>query len=201
MYAEKDAWFQVGVSGSHPDKELTVYVHVEGVDVRIADAAFTEKIQYLNRWYDRSDLSEETIAWLEWYNSLTAYEQLAVSYRPYDLSDTDEKPSVVDAQPYDVTDEDEKPSVMETEETATPDSGQQKTELAAAIAAAIMEKNISSSPLLLAMPTVISSRWKQCLQTMTTRIMSPATAGHYLRSMTCQQKASKTLAAVISPLR
>lgn len=146
MYAEKDAWFQVGVSGSHPDKELTVYVHVEGVDVRIADAAFTEKIQYLNRWYDRSDLSEETIAWLEWYNSLTAYEQLAVSYRPYDLSDTDEKPSVVDAQPYDVTDEDEKPSVMETEETATPDSGQQKTELAAAIAAAIMEKNISSSP-------------------------------------------------------
>lgn len=89
MYAEKDAWFQVGVSGSHPDKELTVYVHVEGVDVRIADA---------------------------------------------------------DAMSSDVSEADEKPSATETEETVTPDSGQQKTDLDAAIAAAIMEKNISSSP-------------------------------------------------------
>ncbi|MDE6363780.1 MAG: hypothetical protein K2L86_05870 [Lachnospiraceae bacterium] len=45
MYAEKDAWFQVGVNGSHPDKELVVYVHVEGVDVRVADAAFSQIIQ------------------------------------------------------------------------------------------------------------------------------------------------------------
>lgn len=101
MYAEKDAWFQVGVSGSHPDKELIVYVHVEGVDVRIADA---------------------------------------------DASKTDENASVAEIMSSDVPDADEKPSATETEETAIPDSGQQKTELDAAIAAAIMEKNISSSP-------------------------------------------------------
>lgn len=44
-------------------------------------------IRYLDRWYSRSDLSEETIEWLEWYNSLPEEEQLAVSSVPYDLYD------------------------------------------------------------------------------------------------------------------
>lgn len=44
-------------------------------------------IRYLDRWYSRSDLSEETIEWLEWYNSLPEEKQLAVSSVPYDLYD------------------------------------------------------------------------------------------------------------------
>ena len=45
------------------------------------------KIRYLDQWYSRSDLSAETIAWLEWYNGLSAEEQLAVSSVPHDLYD------------------------------------------------------------------------------------------------------------------
>lgn len=45
------------------------------------------KIRYLDQWYSRSDLSEETIAWLEWYNSLPEEAQLAVSSVPHDLYD------------------------------------------------------------------------------------------------------------------
>lgn len=87
MYAEKDAWFQIGVAGSHPDKDLTVYVHVEGVTVRIADDDLSGKIQYNGQWYDRETLSDETITWLEWYNSLSEDGQLAVNFVPLDLYD------------------------------------------------------------------------------------------------------------------
>lgn len=45
------------------------------------------KIRYLDQWYSRSDLSEETIAWLEWYNSLPEEVQLTVSSVPHDLYD------------------------------------------------------------------------------------------------------------------
>lgn len=46
-----------------------------------------EKIRYHDQWYSRSDLSEDTIAWLEWYNGLPEEEQLAVSSVPHDLYD------------------------------------------------------------------------------------------------------------------
>lgn len=41
---------------------------------------------YEGRAYYRSMLSEETIEWLEWYNSLSEEERLAVSYEPEELS-------------------------------------------------------------------------------------------------------------------
>lgn len=45
-----------------------------------------ETVTYNGREYYRSMLSEETLEWLEWYNSLPEEEQLAVSYEPEELS-------------------------------------------------------------------------------------------------------------------
>ena len=53
------------------------------------EKADDSKIRYLDQWYSRSDLSAETIAWLEWYNGLSAEEQMAVSSVPHDLYDLD----------------------------------------------------------------------------------------------------------------
>ena len=36
--------------------------------------------------FDKADLSQETIEWLEWYNGLTEDEQLAVDFIPADLN-------------------------------------------------------------------------------------------------------------------
>lgn len=61
MDAEKGAWFKIGVAISNPtDEDITVYVHVENVTVRIADADAAGKIQYLGQWYDKEALSDET---------------------------------------------------------------------------------------------------------------------------------------------
>lgn len=43
------------------------------------------QIRYLDRWYSKGDLSDETIEWLEWYNGLPEEEQLAVDHVPHDL--------------------------------------------------------------------------------------------------------------------
>ena len=51
------------------------------------EKADDSKIRYLDQWYSRIDLYAETIAWLEWYNGLSAEEQLAVSSVPHDLYD------------------------------------------------------------------------------------------------------------------
>ena len=42
-------------------------------------------ILYLDQWYKREDLSEDTLRWLEMYNSLSPEEQMAVSSVPWDL--------------------------------------------------------------------------------------------------------------------
>lgn len=44
-------------------------------------------IRYGDKWYSQGDLSEETIEWLYWYNSLTEEEQAAISAVPSDLYD------------------------------------------------------------------------------------------------------------------
>ncbi len=45
----------------------------------------TETITFHDKTFLKSDLSEETIEWLEWYNSLPEEEQLAISGIPSDL--------------------------------------------------------------------------------------------------------------------
>lgn len=44
-----------------------------------------ETVTYHGREYPRSIMSEETLEWLEWYNSLSEEDQLAVSYVPNEL--------------------------------------------------------------------------------------------------------------------
>ena len=43
------------------------------------------QVQFGGKWIDEAGLSEETLEWIEWYNSLSEEEQLAVSAVPADL--------------------------------------------------------------------------------------------------------------------
>lgn len=43
------------------------------------------QIKFGNAWYNTADLSEETIKWLNWHNTLTEQEQLSINYIPADL--------------------------------------------------------------------------------------------------------------------
>lgn len=44
-----------------------------------------ETVTYHGREFQRTALSEETLEWLDWYNSLSEEEQLAISYEPAEL--------------------------------------------------------------------------------------------------------------------
>lgn len=56
----------------------------EGND-ELPDRDPTETIAFHDKTFSKSDLSKETIEWLEWYNGLAEDEQLAISYVPSDL--------------------------------------------------------------------------------------------------------------------
>ena len=45
------------------------------------------QIKFGDSWYNTGDLSEETLLWLDWYNSLTEQEQLSIDHIPSDLLD------------------------------------------------------------------------------------------------------------------
>lgn len=45
-----------------------------------------ETVMFNGQTFDKADLSQETIEWLEWYNGLTEDEQLAVDFIPADLN-------------------------------------------------------------------------------------------------------------------
>lgn len=42
-------------------------------------------VRFHDKTFYKADLSQDTIEWLEWYNSLTETEQLSISYIPSDL--------------------------------------------------------------------------------------------------------------------
>lgn len=44
-----------------------------------------ETIAFHDKTFNKADLSQETIEWLEWYNDLSEKDQLAISYIPSDL--------------------------------------------------------------------------------------------------------------------
>lgn len=50
-------------------------------------AADEETVQFQNMTFDRSELSQETLDWLDWYNSLSETEQLSISSIPSELWD------------------------------------------------------------------------------------------------------------------
>ena len=45
----------------------------------------TETISFHDRTFNKADLSQETIEWLEWYNELSKEDQLAISYIPSEV--------------------------------------------------------------------------------------------------------------------
>lgn len=154
MNAEKGAWLQVGVScGGLADRDIEVYVHVENVNVRIAssdtDTNTAGKIQYMGQWYDRASLSAETLTWLEWFNSLSEEEQLAVDYEPYDLHTSNSATDTMDAMDTESENhptDDTASSAAENRELLPESSTQQPDSLEAAINAAILAENASSYP-------------------------------------------------------
>ena len=44
-----------------------------------------ETVKFHEKTFDKTDLSQETLEWLEWYNGLTEAEQLTVDYTPAEL--------------------------------------------------------------------------------------------------------------------
>lgn len=45
----------------------------------------TDMVEYRGQTFNKADLSQETIEWLEWYNELSESEQLAISYIPHEI--------------------------------------------------------------------------------------------------------------------
>ena len=62
----------------------------------IEENAENEVVEFHGQLFNKSDLSEETLEWLEWYNSLSPEEQLAVSSIPADLY-TDDSAGTLDS--------------------------------------------------------------------------------------------------------
>lgn len=99
--ASNDGAYEVYVNPSNPDVILVATqwhtapvgengeTNHSGFNVFIRyDCPFrtgAETIQFHDKTFDKSDLSQETVDWLEWYNGLTETEQLSISYIPADL--------------------------------------------------------------------------------------------------------------------
>ena len=73
-FASDDA--QLGVTGEDLLKALTPISE---------DIDSNETVEFNGQLFNKSDLTEETLEWLEWYNSLSPEEQLAVSSIPAGL--------------------------------------------------------------------------------------------------------------------
>lgn len=43
------------------------------------------RVHYFDDWFDAADVSDETLRWLMWFNSLSEEDQLCISYTPLDL--------------------------------------------------------------------------------------------------------------------
>lgn len=56
------------------------------------------QVRFGDRWVDKDSLSEETLEWLSWFNSLPEEEQLAVSAIPSDLLDSSGISATEDAE-------------------------------------------------------------------------------------------------------
>ena len=50
-----------------------------------ACGANSGKVQFAGKWYERSEISAETLEWLEWYNTLPEDQQLMVDFVPYEF--------------------------------------------------------------------------------------------------------------------
>ena len=76
-------WITVAAGENQPANSPTP------VNPSIEEITENEVVEFHGQSYNKSDLSEETLEWLEWYNSLSPEEQLAVSSIPADLYTND----------------------------------------------------------------------------------------------------------------
>ena len=76
-------WITVAAGGNQPETSPTP------VNPSIEEITENEVVEFHGQLFNKSDLSEETLEWLEWYNSLSPEEQLAVSSIPADLYTND----------------------------------------------------------------------------------------------------------------
>ena len=60
-------------------------------------AAGNEKVQFHGKWYEKSEISAETLEWLEWYNALPEDQQLMVNYVPHEFWQDGDEIAVYDA--------------------------------------------------------------------------------------------------------
>ena len=70
------------------DGKYFLYSHMEDAE--------NETVEFEGQLFNKSDLSEETLEWLEWYNSIPPEKQLAVNSIPAELY-TDDGVGTVDA--------------------------------------------------------------------------------------------------------
>ena len=70
------------------DGKYFLYSHMEDAE--------NETVEFEGQLFNKSDLSEETLEWLEWYNSIPPEKQLAVNSIPAELY-TDDGAGTVDA--------------------------------------------------------------------------------------------------------
>ena len=64
----------------------------------VLNLTVVDEVRFGDRWIDRDSLSEETLEWLDWYNSLSEEEQLVISAIPADLLDESEIVGTEDAE-------------------------------------------------------------------------------------------------------
>lgn len=76
--------FGSGFGYQYTRKDGTVEVNVDG-QWRVFKLRSELRVRYCDNWYDASDVSDETLRWLLWFNSLDENEQLCVSFTPPDL--------------------------------------------------------------------------------------------------------------------
>ena len=76
--------FGVGYGWQYGHDAGTVEVNIDG-QWRVFQKRSEMRVRYLDAWFDAADVSDETLRWLLWFNSLDEGEQLCVSYVPLDL--------------------------------------------------------------------------------------------------------------------
>ncbi len=76
--------FGSGCGWQYGHESGTVEVNVDG-QWRVFQKRSEMRVRYLDSWFDAADISDETLSWLLWFNSLDEAEQLCVSFTPLDL--------------------------------------------------------------------------------------------------------------------
>lgn len=71
-------------NGNFKDAGVSIKEGDSGECLELPDIE-TETVQYLDKTLNKSDLSAETLRWLEWFNGLSETEQLSVSFVPHDI--------------------------------------------------------------------------------------------------------------------